>query len=49
MIQCRDLHRSRGFGALEHSVSDAIHCHFDEDERPSIVRLHITREKVITV
>ncbi len=35
--------------ALEDSVRDAVRCHFDENERPRIVRLHITREQVIAV
>lgn len=33
--------------ALHGQVRDAVHCHFDEAEMPSLIRLHITREEVI--
>lgn len=33
---------------LHAQVRDAVHCHFDEGERPSLIRLHITREEVLT-
>jgi hypothetical protein len=26
-------------------VRDAVRCHFDDDKRPSVIRLHITREE----
>ncbi len=26
---------------------DAVRCHFDEGERPSVIRLHYVREKII--
>ena len=34
---------------LEENVRDAVRCHFDEGATPRIIRLHFTREKVITV
>lgn len=34
---------------LEENVRDAVRCHFEEDTMPRIVRLHFTREEVITV
>ena len=34
---------------LERNVREAVRCHFDEDERPRLVRLHFTREEVIAV
>jgi len=34
---------------LERNVRDAVRCHFDEGERPRMVRLHFTREEVIPV
>ena len=37
------------FAALEENVRDAVRCHFDEGELPRVVRLHFTREQVITV
>ena len=33
--------------SLHASVRDAVHCHFDEGDVPSVIRLHFTREEVI--
>lgn len=33
---------------LHAHVRDAVHCHFDADKMPSVIRLHITREEVLT-
>jgi hypothetical protein len=35
--------------SLRRQVRDAVHCHFDKGEIPRIIRLHFTREEVITV
>jgi hypothetical protein len=32
---------------LERNVRDAVRCHFDEDERPKVIRLHFVREEVL--
>ncbi len=34
---------------LHSQVRDAVRCHFDEDERPKIVRLHFVREELLAV
>ncbi|RLI80887.1 2-oxoisovalerate dehydrogenase [Archaeoglobales archaeon] len=34
---------------LKEMVKDAVKCHFDENERPKIIRLHIVRQEVITI
>ena len=34
---------------LPERVRDAVHCHFDEGERPSVIRLHYVREQLIAV
>jgi hypothetical protein len=34
---------------LREMVRDAVECHFDEDERPRIIRLHFVRDEVLTV
>ena len=34
---------------LNEMVRDAVICHFEEDRRPKIVRLHFVREEVIAV
>lgn len=33
--------------SLHAQVRDAVHCHFDEGQAPSLIRLHITREEVL--
>lgn len=32
---------------LHAMVRDAVRCHFDEGQMPSLIRLHITREEVL--
>lgn len=34
---------------LHDAVRDAVHCHFEDDERPQIIRLHFIREEIIAV
>ncbi len=34
---------------LNEMVRDAVICHFDEEDRPKIIRLHFVREEVIAV
>jgi hypothetical protein len=34
---------------LENRVRDAVRCHFEEDERPTAIRLHFVRDHVIAV
>lgn len=34
--------------SLHAQIRDAVHCHFDEDQLPGLIRLHITREEVLT-
>lgn len=34
---------------LPEQVRDAVKCHFEEPERPSVIRLHFVREEVIAV
>ena len=34
---------------LREMIKDAVECHFDEDERPRIIRLHIVRQEVLTL
>lgn len=33
--------------SLREQVRDAVGCHFDDTERPTVIRLHITREEAI--
>ena len=32
---------------LRFMVRDAVACHFDEDARPKVIRLHFVREEVL--
>ncbi len=34
---------------LQSQVRDAVRCHFDEGQRPKVVRLYFIREEVIAV
>jgi hypothetical protein len=34
---------------LKLAVQDAIRCHFLEDERPTMVRLHVVQDEVVPV
>lgn len=31
---------------LHDKVRDAVRCHFDDDKRPRVIRLHFVREEV---
>ncbi len=33
---------------LREMVKDAVRCHFEEENRPRVIRLHFVREKVLT-
>jgi hypothetical protein len=34
---------------LRTMVKDAVLCHFDDDERPRIIRLHLVKDEVLAV
>ena len=40
---------AESFEELKERVRDAVRCHFDEGERPAVIRLHMLREEVIPV
>lgn len=33
---------------LRKMVRDAVQCHFEDEQRPKLIRLHIVRDEVIT-
>ena len=35
------------FEKLKGMVQDAVRCHFEETERPLLIRLHLVKEEVI--
>ena len=32
---------------LKEAIRDAVRCHFDPEERPSLIRLHAVREEIV--
>ncbi|MEO0083862.1 MAG: 2-oxoisovalerate dehydrogenase [candidate division WOR-3 bacterium] len=34
---------------LKASIIDAVKCHFEEKERPRIVRFHLVKDEVMTI
>lgn len=32
---------------LKEAVKDAVQCHFDPEEQPHLIRLHIVREEIV--
>jgi hypothetical protein len=34
---------------LKAAVQDAVVCHFEEEARPSLLRLHVVREEIVLV
>lgn len=37
------------FEELKGMAQDAVRCHFEETERPSLIRLHLVKDEVIAV
>jgi predicted RNase H-like HicB family nuclease len=33
---------------LRRNVREAVECHFDDNQSPKIIRLHIVREEILT-
>jgi predicted RNase H-like HicB family nuclease len=34
---------------LKTQIKDAVRCHFNENEMPSIIRIHLVKDEVISV
>jgi predicted RNase H-like HicB family nuclease len=34
---------------LRLAVADAVKCHFDEDDMPKVIRLHLVKEEVVVL
>jgi len=34
---------------LRHLARDAVQCHFDEPDRPKVIRLHYVKDEVLAV
>ena len=35
--------------ALRPAIRDAVQCHFDDQDRPKVIRLHFVRDEVMAV
>ena len=35
--------------AIREEIKDAVRCHFDDGQRPRIVRLHFIKEEVVAI
>ena len=40
---------AESLGELREEVVDAVRCHFDEADRPRVVRLHFVKDEVLSV
>lgn len=40
---------AESFDELKKMVQDAVVCHFDEKDRPKVVRLHMVKEELLAV
>ncbi|RKX52758.1 MAG: 2-oxoisovalerate dehydrogenase [Thermotoga sp.] len=36
-------------GEIKKNIRDAVHCHFDEENMPTLVRIHFVKDELITV
>ena len=34
---------------LRINIKEAVHCHFEQDNLPKIIRLHLVKEELLTV
>ena len=34
---------------LKINIKEAVHCHFDEDKLPKMIRLHLVKEEILIV
>jgi hypothetical protein len=42
------LTQAENMNELKAMTQDAVRCHFEESDRPSIIRLHIVKDEVIS-
>ncbi len=41
--------QAESFDELRATVQDAVRCHFDAQQRPRLIRLHVVRDEVMPV
>lgn len=37
------------YGELKKMVQEAVLCHFEDEKRPRVIRLHMVKEELLTV
>ncbi|WP_036225342.1 type II toxin-antitoxin system HicB family antitoxin [Mesoaciditoga lauensis] len=37
------------FDEIKKNIKDAVHCHFEEKDKPLLIRLHFVKDEIITV
>lgn len=46
-VQASIITEADDLAALRDAVRDAVRCHFDEGDRPKVIRLHLVRDEII--
>ncbi len=46
-VQASIVTEADDLAALRDAVRDAVRCHFDDEDRPKVIRLHLVRDEVI--
>jgi len=46
-VQASIVTEADDLAALREAVRDAVRCHFDDGDRPKVIRLHLVRDEVI--
>lgn len=48
VLGCAINTQAQTFMDLEEVLRDAVRCHFDEADRPQVIRIHLVRDDVIS-
>jgi hypothetical protein len=46
-VQASVVTEADDLAQLRDAVRDAVRCHFDEPDRPKMIRLHLVRDEII--
>lgn len=46
-VQASIVTEADDLAGLRDAVRDAVRCHFDEEVRPKVIRLHLVRDEII--
>jgi len=48
-LGCSIYTQAETIDELKAMLQDAVRCHFEENERPRVIRLHLVKDEVIAV